>query len=346
MSSTIVKRVTPERRHKLYVPCVAWIYSQKPRVANGSLSNKVDPELKAPMTIKWIEAMLPLLVKRKLEYLFLDERGGPLRSNLSQGIRRDNTEFADTGFNVHCTNTYRYVFPVPKLHDYSNNNSNPNFAGWNLWHDYDTTAYVESYIADDLMLINQGLIEIPAGYVAGTPLPPGYGTILSQARGTLDEQYLYRNAVIEECEPSIAPLTLSADMDDRTCSTNQKLSDLMQPELSQIAAALLWNADVWLQYAVENTYRNFQLAGYGGRVMQQAHREFRMLEILLFAEKNYRIGPNGILVSPPTGVIAAGLPGAGLPDESSRRPILGMRRPELVAPWTESDEPVAPIAGG
>lgn len=317
MSAT-KRRAVPEKRHKLNVPCIAWIYSQAPK---PTLEHPLEQELKAPIIIWWIEPMLPSKTKRKLYFSYLDEKNAPLRSNLSEAIKHTNAEFRDLGFNINCTNTYRYVYAVPKIQDESGPpGTAQHFAGYNLWANYDKTSYIPSYIADPVRLAAQRLL--PPGAVAGSDAAAS-GNLLSEEKGTRDEQLLYRNMVISACQPLENP-ELGPEAGDPTCTTTAVEEPLEHKPLEDIATMLLWKLDVFLQFVADNTFRNFQRAGYGGRLMQQAVKELRLVELILFAEKNYKLNRNGTLVSPPF------VPGV----ERSRRPIDGLRLPSMPLPWT------------
>ena len=106
------KTAKPESKHVLNVPCLGWIYSQSPKIP------QYNNEVKTPIIIWLLEPMPPKRIKRSIFYSRLDEDGSPLRTNASKAIRRDNTLFGPAkGFNINATNTYRYIYGVPKIID-------------------------------------------------------------------------------------------------------------------------------------------------------------------------------------------------------------------------------------
>jgi hypothetical protein len=330
------RHAVPEKRHVLNVPCIAWIYSQAPKlpVIDGkeATNGLVAQELKAPIIIWWIESVLPSNKKRKLYFSYLDERGAPMRGNLSVAIKHKNEEFKSSGFNINCTNTYRYVYAVPKIL----NASSP-FAGYNLWANYQKISYVPSYIADHDRLVEQNLAlpteeeanELGSGEPGLTALN---GVILTAAKGSKDEQALYRNMVITTCNPVVVNPTVEESFDP-TCQTSAVDELLEHKELNVIAQELLWKLDIFLQYVADNTFLNFQRAGYGSRLMEMAYRELRLVEFILFQEKNYRVISRGDSVNN-ANVGALASPPLREGDERSRRPIQGVRLPTIEFPWT------------
>lgn len=259
--------------------------------------------------------------KRKLYFSYLDEKDAPLRGNLSEAIKIKNEQFKNKGWNINVTNTYRYVYAVPKIKDKSAAGTGTNFSGYNLWANYRKTSYIPSYIADKERLGDQGFLGPEQ---AATPPEEKTDVIIADAKNTDDEQFVYRNLVIGACQPVINPD--ETNMIDPTCFTTAtpvKLGDYHQ--LTQIGETLLWNLDVFLQYVADNTFQNFQRAGFGHRLIQETIGELRLVETLLFQDKNYKIDDTtGNLVSPPLNPR----------DEGSRYPILGIRPPTMTFPWT------------
>jgi hypothetical protein len=342
------RHASPEKKHTLNVPCIGWIFSQAPKavVEEGKeFDGRVEQELKAPILIWWIESVLPTNKKRKLYFSYLDERGAPMRANLSEAIKQKNEEYKRLGFNINCTNTYRYVYAVPKIPD-------RNFAGFSLWEKYDKIGYVPSYIADRERLIEQGL-ALPEEEEANVLFEEGEnkgneekfseaitGAALTGAKGKKDEQILYRNMVITACGPLKNP-EIGEELSDPTCTTNAIDEKLADENLELAADSLLWKLDVFLQYVADNTFRNFQRAGYGNRVYQMAYRELRLVEYILFEEKNYRVISEDDANPVNIGALASQPVIRG--NEGSRRAIEGLRLPTWKFPWTPSS--AAPAAG-
>jgi hypothetical protein len=302
------RRAIPERKHKLNVPCLGWIYSQAPSIRTPETA---QGEIKTPIIIFWVETMPPNFKKRKVYFSYLDEKDSPLRTNLAKAIRRDNSQFGTQGFHVHSTNTSRYFYAVPKIRDTRAAGGEQMFSGYNLWKDYDSTSYIPSYIAPDSLLEEQN-IKVP-----------GVPNILSSSRGSPDEQWLYRNLVIQRCQPLEENLDIEEDLKDPTCTTNAVSFPLENPELGIWADLLHWRMDVFLQYLFDNTFRNFQRAGYGNRILQHTQGEFETAQDVLFNDRDYGYMPDGILASPPE------VPG----DEETRLPIRGLKIPAYPPPW-------------
>ena len=269
------KRVKPGQHKRLNVPCLGWIYSQATNTNNPLLDEGI------PILIYWVEVMPPEFKKRQIFYSRLDEKESPLRSNASQALRILAAQYDD--FNVHSTNTYRYFYAVPKIAQDSIQGRN--FAGYNLWKDYETTSFIPSYIADRKELVEQKLLANLSDLAVSR-------NVLANAGDTLAEQTLYRNMVVQTCQPLIEPPavdTTPGTNSDPVCTT--KSEELpFQPEfksLPLIADRLFWTIDVFLQYVYDNTFRNFQAAGYGRRLNQIAEKELRMTQYMLFKERGY-----------------------------------------------------------
>lgn len=293
-------RNIPGELPRLNVPCFAWLYSQ---FATG-VRRGGESELKIPLIVWWLETAPPNHKKRRTFFSDLSELGAPLRTNLAKTIRKDNYEYADQQFHIHPTNTSRYIYPVPKIRNTENNPGNEIvFAGKNLMNYY-STSYIPSYIAPDEQLTQQGLENAPNT------------NVLSQARGSEDEQWLYRNIVINTCQNEPAEAT------GPTCSTNSPNFPLVQfPELTQVADRLGWTIDVFMQYLYDNTLLNF--GQYGNLMPELSKLELISAQALLLGsapgDKNYRVTDNDTL--------AASGPNGRLVE------IEGLRIPEYPPPW-------------
>ncbi len=313
----VVKRAKAGRK-KLNVPCICWIYSQSP-TRRGA-----DIEMRRPIIVWWLEAVPPKFKKRKIYYSYLDEQGSPMRDNLSKAIRRSNAEFGARGFNIHCTNTYKYVYPVPKIRDTSGVPGDEIiFAGKNLWTDYDPISYIPSYVADEKQQIEQGI------KVAGRE------TVLDRVRGTIDEQYYYRNQVINACQAPLQPGFNLEDLADPVCNTNAVPYLLEVEAFDQQAALLNWGLDPFLLYIADNTFENFLQAGLQSRAMNQASKEFALAARILFGDRDYKLinwdnNPRKpTLVTPPTRRLSP-----TVQDPNSRTAVRGLKYPNIVPPWT------------
>lgn len=223
----------------LNVPCLAWISSQSPDTYDEG--GKAYKEINAPIIIFWMETLPPKYVKRRLYYSFLDENPEQGKINmyadLAKGIERLNTDFKHVGFNINATNTFRYVYPVPKFIK-----PRTRFAGKNLHGDYAKCCRIPSYFADYDALQKQGLVRSDEDI----PL-----NALVNSKNTMDEQALYRNIVINYAN--------NIPKNNSTAA----LAPIENRNLYAIANLLGWNVDVFLQYVAENTLLNFKEANRG-----------------------------------------------------------------------------------
>ena len=139
--------------------------------------------------------------------------------------------------------------------------------------------------------------------------------ILASSRGTEDEQILYRNIVIQTCQPSTVPT--EDDLKDPTCTT--KLTDLPYSSgnrLQNAADILGWKLPMFLQYVYDNTWLNFHRAGLSTpRFLEQTDIEFRYAQEYLFIDKGYHFTDDGYLLFP------------------DYQPVLGLRKPANPPPW-------------
>jgi hypothetical protein len=312
----------------LNVPCIAWIISQTPTQSGG------PRELRTSIIIWWQEALPPKNKKRKLYYSYPDELMSPLRTNISKAIRRNNAAFGAQGFNIHCTNTYKYVYPVPKIHDNSVIGDEVQFAGFSLWGNYQENSYIPSYVASPEQQREQGIM------VGDTK------TVLSTVQGTADEQFFYRNLVIAECGPNLDPEMNFEQQGDPVCQTTADIQELKVPAFDNRSIDLKWNLKQFLFYLADNTYRNFQQAGFGARMLAQASKELALGSLILFGDYNYRMfnwsddPRKPVLVTPPSlspnAPIDPALDRPGNPrprGDDSRFPVLGLRYPSIPPPW-------------
>lgn len=298
----------------LNVPCLGWIFSQSPK-REGKMN------LNAPIIIWWLEPIRPSFTKRKVFYSFLDEFEAPLRTNVSKGLNRDSRVYENQGFNVHCTNTTRYIYPVPKMRD---SNDGRKFPGFNLWKDYSITSRIPSYIADQARLNGQGF-------------EGGEDGVLALAQGSADEQRVYRNIVITTCQYGDPDISFNTDP---VCTTKEEPLPLDDPRLTDLAVLLHWKLAVFMQYIVDNTIMNFEAARVGGRIPDY-DSAFALLQYILFSERNYAFteAADGFeLVE-----VLPGAPGAG--GAAGRYlAILGLRAPVNPPPWTQTIPVVAAAA--
>ena len=289
-----------EDKQRVNVPCMGWMYSQ----------NKGDQgDLKSPIIVWWVEGVAPSYTKRKVYYSFLDEVMSPLRTNVSRGMKRDSQVIQ--GFNVHSTNTCRYMLIIPK----GEGNGGRRYPGRNLWQHYQVTSYIPSFISSE-----ENWDALLDGGEEG-PLPLSQEAknnrdALVSIRGTSSEQALYRNIVIETCQSSD---TGADQLLAPVCTTS---ADLLKVPVgvSQAAAALGWDLEVFLQYVVDNTVSNFEKVGRPNAIEAYA-ADILSVQYLLFAEKGYSywIDPIFHLVN--------------VKNPQFRIPILGLEPPVNSPPW-------------
>lgn len=303
----------------LNVPCIAWVYSQNPDNIRGN-AVKLD-SLRSPILIYWLETSPPKHKLRKIYYASLDQVGAPISTNMSAEIRRLKEEFGDLGFTIDGTNTFRYVYPVPKINDRRPlvNNVSP---GKNLQQDYETTSEIIPFIADQKRLVDQ---KIEDQKLIDT---------LVNNRDTENEQLLYRNLVVEACNQ---PSTLAPSQENKrvqaspTCQTNAFKHVLEGSEkLYDIATAFGWNIHIFLQYVADNTYKNFYEAGQGAQFVENTFRELASLRQLLLGSTNGNYGYSLAAAGAPfTLIFPKSGPELGGNQLLSGTTVFGMRAPYI-----------------
>ena len=239
------KNIRPGRKEKqksyLHVPCIGWIYSQKPR--------KGYAQVRAPIIIYYLETQQPNYKKRTLYFSFLDEVGSRLRGNVAKGIRASSESNQNSGFNVHGTNTLRYVFAVPKISDGRRRGAEVKSSGRNIYDHYNKVAVAPSFIASARVLRDQGIDGKAA-------------EVLNSARNNEQEKILYRNMVINSCVTGDDGKEMREIIP--TCTTNADQIEGNE-NLEAVASLLGWELHTFLQYVIDQTLANFRGANYLAR---------------------------------------------------------------------------------
>lgn len=284
----------------LYVPCLGWATSPNTK---GNVDGIKLQKINFPIIIFWMEPLPPSMTKKSFYYAFLDQDNAPLRSNCAQLLRRATVVAGEIGFAKNPTNTYKYIYAVPKMFDFGDIGNEKRFIGKNLNDDYISQSAIPSYIAsadeiEDQIPYDHNMVG--PGETIDNRTNRLANRLLNDVRDDRNnnniQQWWYRNKIIDTCA-KFETLQLSPD-----CSTKSRHITIPGGQdavlFSDYAKRVGWDLYVFLQYVPENTERNFRNANQGfDEFASECRLPLKSLEQLMLNEWGFQV-ENGKLVYP------------------------------------------------